>query len=104
MGLASSKPDTPNLHIEKVTTDNGYGRAKVTWVPNTSGTPGSHFFVEYRKVGKPSFEKTNPQTNLDNIEVSLDPNQEYEIRVVSVDGTFETPSKLQRFDTSGGGE
>lgn len=86
-------------------TDNGYGKAKVTWVPNVAGTPGSHFYTEYRKVGKPSWEKTAPQTSLDNIEVgALEPNTEYEFRVVSVDGPYETPSAAQRFDTSAGGE
>lgn len=102
--MPSAVPDKPSLYIERVQTDNGNGKAKVTWVPNVSGTPGSHFYVEYRKVGKPSYEKTEPQTNLDNIEVGgLDPDTEYEFRVVSVDGTFETPSSPQRFDTSGGG-
>lgn len=105
LGVGSSVPDKPSLYIESVPTDNGYGKAKVTWVPNVSGTPGSHFYAEYRKVGKPSWEKTPPQTSFDNIEVgALEPNTEYEFRVVSVDGSYETPSAAQRFDTSAGGE
>ena len=71
----------------------------------SGGVPGSHFYVEYRKVGMPSYEKSEPQTNFDNTEVGgLEPNTEYEFRVVSVDGSYETPSLPARFDTSGGGE
>jgi hypothetical protein len=77
----------------------------VQWKPNYAGTPGSHFFVIYRKEGEPNWEKTDAQINDDTIVVgSLEPDEKYEFRVVSVDGTYETESASQTFDASGGGE
>jgi neuronal cell adhesion molecule len=88
-----------------MSSENGYGKAKVTWRPNFGGTPGSHFYAQYRKAGEPSYINSAPEISQDYIEVGgLEPNKEYEFLVVSVDGIFETPSAVQRFDTSGGGE
>jgi neuronal cell adhesion molecule len=101
----SAVPEIPNFAIEKSESENGFGKAKVTWRPNYAGTPGSHFFVQYRKKGEPTFLKTEPQINEDHIIVgSLEPNEEYEFRVVSVDGDFETASAVQQFDASSEGE
>lgn len=98
-------PDVPYFKIDPLQSDNGFGKVKVTWEPNTAGTPGSHFYVKYRIKHKPLFESTPPQINEDNIEIGgLEANQEYEFRVVAVDGNFETPSAIQVFDTSGGGK
>jgi neuronal cell adhesion molecule len=73
-------------------------------VPNFSGNPGSHFYVEYREKGQPSFQRMDAPINEDNVEISgLEPNQQYQFRVVSVDGTHETPSPVQDFDTSDSG-
>jgi neuronal cell adhesion molecule len=61
--------------------------------------------VQYRKKGEPTFLKTEPQINEDHIIVgSLEPNEEYEFRVVSVDGDYETASAVQQFDASSEGE
>lgn len=47
---------------------------------------------------------SNVQISDDTIEVGgLEPDEEYEFRVVSVDGNHETASAVQRFDTTGGG-
>lgn len=97
-------PDVPYFGIERVPSESGYGKAKVVWHPIYSGSPGSHFFVQYRKKGEPSFQKTDEQINEDHIEVGgLEPDHEYEFRVVSVDGQHETPSEIKSFDSSGGG-
>jgi neuronal cell adhesion molecule len=104
LGGGGVVPDAPFFNIDRVPSENGLGKAKVTWIPNYSGTPGSHFLVEYRKKGMPSFERTNPQINEDNVEISgLEPNEDYEFRVVSVDGVNETPSAIQSFETKDGG-
>lgn len=100
----SAVPDVPYFNIERGNSENGYGKAKLVWQPNYSGVPGSHFYVQYRKKGKPDFESSKAQISDDTIEVGgLDPDEEYEFRVVSVDGNYETPSAVQRFDTTGGG-
>lgn len=100
----SAVPDVPYFNIERANSENGFGKAKVVWQPNYSGVPGSHFYVEHRKKGKSTYESSKAQISDDTIEVGgLDPDEEYEFRVVSVDGNFETPSAVQRFDTTGGG-
>lgn len=104
-GSLYSAPEVPDFEIERASTDNGLGKAKVTWHPNFSGTPGSHFYVQYRRIGEQAFLRTPDQTAEDHVEVGgLDSNKEYEFRVVSVDGNFETPSRSKHFYTSGGGE
>jgi neuronal cell adhesion molecule len=99
------RPEKPNFNVEKVESENGYGKAKVHWKPNYAGTPGSHFYVKYRKIGEPTFQTTPNKINDDTIEVpSLEPDEKYEIRVVSVDGNFETESASQTFYSSVGGK
>jgi neuronal cell adhesion molecule len=97
-------PDRPYFNIDTQPSENGFGKAKVTWIPNFSGTPGSHFYVQYREKGAPSFTVMDAPINEDNVEISgLEPNQEYEFRVVSVDGQHETPSAIKGFDTNDSG-
>ena len=99
-------PDVPLFNIDRAYSENGgYGKANVTWKPNYSGTPGSHFFVQHRKKGESQYLNSEPQINDDTIVVgSLEPDEEYEFRVVSVDGELETASASQLFIPSGGGE
>lgn len=98
-------PDVPAFSIDRVPSEGGYGKAKVTWHPNYAGTPGSHFYTQYRKVGEPSWLKTEPQISEDHIEVgSLESDENYEFEVVSVDGNHETRSAPQFFDISGSGK
>lgn len=67
--------------------------------------PGSHFYVKYRVKNQANYLSSEPQINEDNIEIGgLEPNKEYEFRVVAVDGNFETPSAVQIFDTSDTGK
>lgn len=92
-------PDIADLEVKLVNSNNGYRKVKVTWKPNYTGTPGSHFYAQYREVGKPNFQSTHPQISDDVIEVDrLDANTKYEFRVVSVDGSYETPSSITYFD------
>lgn len=102
----NAPPDKSNFDYERLASDNSYAKVKVTWRPNISaGNPGSHFYVQYRKVGEPSFEKTNPEVNEDFTSVGgLEPNQKYEFQVVAVDGKHEVPSASQIIETPGDGE
>lgn len=59
----------PYFGIDKANSDNGFGKARVTWRPNYAGKPGSHFYVQYRKVGEPSYLPTDPQISEDHVEV-----------------------------------
>lgn len=98
-------PDKPSFFIDRSESENGLGKAKVQWRPNVQGNPGSHFFVKYRKKGEPQWLNSDPQKNDDTTVVgSLEPETEYEFRVVSVDGTHETESDSLYFDASGGGK
>jgi hypothetical protein len=68
----------------------------------TGGNPGSHFYVQYRKTGEPNFHNTEPTINEEHAEVGgFESDSEYEVRVVSVDGIHETPSKISKVRTSG---
>lgn len=92
-GAAGSvHPDIPTFEIER------YKSAKIQWKPNYAGASGTHFFVKYRKKGDLDFKKTDPQINDDTIIVgSLETNKEYEFKVVSVDGKYETESASKIF-------
>ena len=41
-------PDIPSFKLEKLPSESGFAKVLVTWLPNYSGNPGSHFFVKYR--------------------------------------------------------
>lgn len=72
----------------------------MTWHPDFSGKPGSHFYVKYRKVGETNYNKTDFELYEDYIQISvLDPNVHYEFVVVSVEDNYEAPSIVQTFDT-----
>lgn len=98
-------PSKPSFDIARVQPDSSYDKIKVTWKPNVGGgNPGSHFFVQHRKKGEPSFVDSPPVINEDTFEVAgLDPNAQYEIRVVSVDGDKNTESEVQYYNTADGG-
>jgi hypothetical protein len=41
-------PDKPKFMWMKLSSEEGYARIKVVWLPNIDGMLGSHFFVKYR--------------------------------------------------------
>ncbi|XP_076310112.1 neuroglian-like [Tachypleus tridentatus] len=68
---------------------------KVTWLPALDDHLGSHFFVQYRLKGDSAW--TNTISELENdytMITNLEMNAVYELRVVSVDGPYETPSLI----------
>jgi len=93
-------PSMPNFKYTHLTAQNGMSRIKVTWQPFVDGNPGSHFFVQYRKQRETQWHTTEPQLNENSIVVKgLDPGFVYEFRVVAVDGTFQTASRIQNVHT-----
>jgi neuronal cell adhesion molecule len=103
--LVVSAPDPPTLNVDIMPTDNGFAKAVVHWVPNLSGNhPGSHFYVQYRKNGETPF-KNEHIFNQEFDEIGgLDADTNYEFRVVSVDGKFETASPWKTVQTPGSGK
>ncbi|KAL7029724.1 hypothetical protein ACKWTF_006332 [Chironomus riparius] len=96
-----TKPDIPSFDHSVATGENGYARAKINWRPNVAGHPGSHFYAQYRKEGQPSWERSAEKINEDFDEITaLEAGARYEIRVVSVDGSEETPSVSKFIETS----
>lgn len=105
VGGLTSEPDIPSFEYQVLTQDNGNPKVKINWRPNIGGHPGSHFLAQYRRKGESSFTNTEEKINEDFIEVGgLDPNSDYEIRVVSVDGAHQTPSASRIIRTSGSGK
>lgn len=97
----SVAPEHSTFKIDRVESNNGLKKVKVTWQPRLSPTLGSHFFVQYRIRGQPLYESSKLQMNEDNIEIDgLEPNKEYEFRVIAVDGALKTQSAIKVYDTS----
>ncbi len=85
----------------------GNPKINVTWRPNieTSGNPGSHFYVKLRKEGEPTWLNLDPIFNQEHFEVAdIEPDTPYEMRVVAVDGNQETESDIQRIIASDSGK
>lgn len=99
-------PDVPQFGWDRLPSDNGLAKIKVTWYPNKEGgKPGSHFFVKHRIKGESQWVFTDPEIIDDTTVVrGLQPDTNYEFRVVSVDGSFHTESGSQDVDTYGTGE
>ncbi|XP_058814203.1 neuroglian isoform X1 [Topomyia yanbarensis] len=98
----SIPPDQPYFAWERQPNDNGRADIKVIWQPNLEGKPGSHFFVKYRIKGENQWLMTEPVLYENHHTVhGLDPDSNYEFRVVSVDGEYQTESLSQEVDTYG---
>ncbi|CAG2165931.1 unnamed protein product [Oppiella nova] len=85
----------------------GKDELRVQWNPTTGSgkKPGSYFYVQYRLKGSERFLNTPKDENQDSLIVpirGLEEDKTYEIRVVAVDGQFETPSETQEISSSGG--
>jgi len=86
-------PSMPRFKSTHLTANNGRSRIKVTWQPYVDGNPGSHFYVQYRKLKETQWVRTDDELNGNSIVVrGLDQGETYEFRVVAVDGEYETPS------------
>ncbi|KAA0202421.1 hypothetical protein HAZT_HAZT000084 [Hyalella azteca] len=96
----SAVPGRPSMLWEHVSSQSGAPAIKLTWIPNTDTNPGSHFYAQYRLIGESLFEKTNPEEYHDFIILEgLQANRIYEVRLVAVDGTYETPSQVEEIET-----
>jgi len=99
---ATIAPSMPNFKYTYLRSDNlnQLPRIKVTWQPFVDGNPGSHFYVQYRKLKETTWVKTEDQLNENSIVVKgLEPGHTYQFRVVAVDGMYETPSRMQDVQT-----
>ena len=88
-------PSRPKFKFNVLHSESGrYARIKVTWQPQIEGNPGSHFYVQYKKVMATQFNSSKEVLNEDSIVIEgLDPDNTYDFRVVAVDGDYETPSE-----------
>lgn len=69
---------------------------KVIWLPDITGSPGSHFFVKFRVKGNSKWSFIDPIFTDDFVIVnSLLSNETYEFQVVSIDGIETTPSVIK---------
>lgn len=96
-------PDEPGFAWTKLPEVEGSFGIRVTWLPNyRRNKPGSMFYVQYRKVGQSQWQRTPMEANMDSISVKgLDLSSIYEVRVVSVDGKYQTASKIDEVATNG---
>lgn len=102
----STQPDVPYFEINTMPSENGLANFNIRWIPNVdSGKSGSHFKVKYRVKGEADFKETDPELDEDTVVVrGLDSNENYEFRVVAVDGNFMTESESKFVSTDGIGE
>ncbi|UXI20068.1 DNA repair protein [Sarcoptes scabiei] len=101
---AAAQPDKPIFDINSVRANDGSDHVKITWFPNSSKIPGNNFYVQYRLKGTNTFLSTPRDENQDSTVVyisGLDPDKTYEMRIVAVDGKYETPSELKEIIPSG---
>ncbi|CAL4060819.1 unnamed protein product [Meganyctiphanes norvegica] len=97
-------PGKPNFIWQHISTTDGEGAIKITWVPNTITNPGSHFYVQYKLYGASQFQATKPELyNEFTVLKGLETQKMYEVRIVAVDGTYETNSDIEEIVTDGGG-
>lgn len=99
-------PDVPYFETKSLPTQNGLANFRVRWIPNLdNGKSGSHFFAKYRIKSDSDYLSTDPELDNDYIDVrGLDPDAQYEFKVVAVDGHFMTESETQIVSTYGIGK
>lgn len=90
-------PDRPEFSWDMNPSDNGLAEIRVKWLPNfTYNKPGSHFFAKYRIKGTTQWLETDPVIDNDFVYVrGLQPDEKYEMAVVSVDGEHLAESYAQ---------
>lgn len=98
--LGSSIPSKPTFVWQRIHTEGPLATIRVIWTPNLENKPGSHFYVQYKKVGETVFQKTDPEMYEDYKDVpGLENGEKYEFMVTAVDGNFVTNSDVQEVDT-----
>lgn len=98
-------PDAPYFTWDQLPSDNGYATIRVNWMPSIEGKSGSHFFAKYRIKGETTWLSTENVLEDDYVIIrGLQPDENYEFKVVSVDGEYSTESLAQNVQTVGTGE
>uniref|UniRef100_A0A1W7RA45 Neuronal cell adhesion molecule n=1 Tax=Hadrurus spadix TaxID=141984 RepID=A0A1W7RA45_9SCOR len=99
---ADTAPDIPNFVWKSLPDEGGKANGLVRWMPAVKGRPGNYFYVQFRRKGESQWESTPVEENEDTTIVrGLELSTLYEMRVVAVDGRFQTPSKTELIETGG---
>lgn len=99
---AANAPDVPNFVWSHLPNENDKAAILITWVPAVDGHPGSYFYAQFKRKGEGQWVDTALEENEDSIIVrGLDLGTLYEVRVVAVDGHYETPSYAEEVQTEG---
>jgi hypothetical protein len=92
----------PKFTWDHWSSTNSLAAVKVIWLPEFEGEgrPGSHFYVQYKMDGEPTF-TSSPPIVYENFHIvrGLEAGKTYVFRVVSVDGKKELPSDEQEIYT-----
>lgn len=95
-------PDPPYFTWEQLPSENGYATVRVNWMPSIEGKSGSHFFTKYRIKGETTWLSTDNVLEDDFVIIrGLQPDENYEFIVASVDGEYLTESQVQDVQTIG---
>ncbi|KAL7648874.1 UNVERIFIED_CONTAM: hypothetical protein RMT77_000794 [Armadillidium vulgare] len=93
-------PGKPRFTWHHVSTKTGDPAIKITWIPDEAN-PGASFFAQYKRYGESSFMDSRHELNEDFLILDgLDLDQTYEVRVVAVDGNYNTASDVEEIETS----
>ncbi|XP_054168536.1 neuroglian-like isoform X2 [Oppia nitens] len=103
---AAEYPDKPSFEWYHRKGQDGKEELRIQWNPTTGNgkKPGSYFYVQYRLKGSERFLNTPKDENQDSTVVpirGLEDDKTYEVRIVAVDGQYETPSETQEISASG---
>merc|ERR1712071_327297 len=96
-----SPPDKPQFTWFSMQTEEKMPALKIVWHPNFADhkQPGSHFYVQYRRIGETIWENSVHELSENFIILrGLETNQLYEIRVVSVDGDYSVASDAEEIE------
>ncbi|XP_054722759.1 neuroglian-like [Uloborus diversus] len=99
---SANVPDIPTFKVSHLPGEHGQAGVLVTWMPAVEGHPGSYFYAQFRRRGEGHWDRTALEENEDSVAVrGLELGTVYEMRVVAVDGHYETPSSIQEIETGG---
>lgn len=95
------QPGQPSFTWEQLPYENGLASGRINWMPLETYA-GSHFYTKYRLKGDTEWTRTDDILEDDYVIVrNLQPDEDYEFAVVSVDGEYATDSQVREISTSG---
>lgn len=81
--------------------ENDQANVRINWLPSLQNNSGSNFYVKYRLEGESDWKETGNIEKEDHIVIhELQPDENYEFVVVSVDGPLTSESEMQEISTS----